>query len=350
MKKFFLMMFLLATFVLSGCNTQAAGNQTKDDDLKISLLNIGQGDAILIRTKEQTILFDTANHTERDSFVKELEKFSVTKIDKLILTHPHVDHVGNAAMLITPKKKQLETYPYLAKISVAEVYDNDIPYTSASYKNYMKAIDELGISRKNLKVGDTLDFGSGVKFKVLFPTAEYVAQKKQQQIEAADDNNENDTDANTKIDRMYRMNNSSIVGKLTYKDFSMMLTGDCEKEAEAKILADNDAATLKCNILKAGHHGSRTSSSKKFVAAVNPEYVLISAGNKEENNNAHGSPHLRPLETFLAQGINPKNILCTRWNGSIIVTTDGKNFSVQSEVSENWVENWMAKKRKNGAK
>ena len=338
-------MFLLATFILSGCNTQAAGNQTKDDDLKISMLNIGHGDAILIRTKEQTILFDTPNGTERDRFVKELEKFSVTKIDKLILTHPHVDHIGNAAMLIKPNKKQLEAYPYLEKISVAEVYDNDVPYTSGAYRNYMKAIEELGIPRKSLKVGDTLDFGGGVKFKVLFPTAEYIAQKKQQQIEAA----ENENDNNAKIDRLYRMNNSSIVGKLTYKDFSMMLTGDCEKEAEAKILADNDAATLKCNILKAGHHGSRTSSSKKFVAAVNPEYVLISAGNKEENNNAKGTPHLKLMERYLEQGIDAKKIFCTRWNGTITVTSDGKNFSVKPEVNVDWFENWMAKKKQTGA-
>ena len=336
------MMFLLATFVLSGCNTQAAGNQTKDDDLKISMLNIGHGDAILIRTKEQTILFDTANSSERDRFVKELEKFSVTKIDKLILTHPHVDHIGNAAMLIKPNKKQLEAYPYLSKISVAEVYDNDVPYTSGAYRNYMKAIEELGIPRKSLKAGDTLDFGGDVKFKVLFPTAEYIAQKKQQQIEAAENENEN----NAKIDRMYRMNNSSIVGKLTYKDFSIMLTGDCEKEAEAKILAANDAATLKCDILKAGHHGRNTSSSKEFVAAINPSYVLISSGDNDENNGYKGSPHRKVLGIYLAQGIDAKNILCTQWNGSITVTSDGKNFSVQPEIKKDWVEDLIAKKLK----
>ena len=344
MKKIFLMMFLLATFVLSGCNTQAAGNQTKDDDLKISMLNIGHGDAILIRTKEQTILFDTANGTERDRFVKELEKFSVTKIDKLILTHPHVDHIGNAAMLIKPNKKQLEAYPYLSKISVAEVYDNDVPYTSGAYRNYMKAIEELGIPRKSLKAGDTLDFGGDVKFKVLFPTAEYIAQKKQQQIEAAEAENENDN--NAKLDRMYRMNNSSIVGKLTYKDFSMMLTGDCEKEAEEKILAANDAATLKCDVLKAGHHGRNTSSTKEFVAAINPSYVLISAGNNAKNNDPKGSPHRKALGIFLEQGIDAKNILCTQWNGSITITSDGKTFSVQPESNEDWIENWRAEKLK----
>ena len=336
-------MFLLATFILSGCNTQAAGNQTKDDDLKISLLNIGQGDAILIRTKEQTILFDTANSSEHARFVSELEKFSVTKIDKLILTHPHVDHIGGAAMLIKPNKKQLEAYPYLKKISVAEVYDNDVPYTSGAYKNYIKFAEEKGISHQSLKVGDTLNFGGGVKFKVLFPTAEYIAEKNKRMAENYDEAKA--IDKNGKRDRTYVMNNSSIVGKLTYKDFSMMFTGDCEKESEAKILADNDAATLKCDILKSGHHGRNTSSSKNFVAAINPSYVLISSGDNDENNGYKGSPHRKVLEIYLAQGIDAKNILCTQWNGSITVTSDGKNFSVQPEIKKDWVEDLIAKKK-----
>ena len=335
MKKFFLMMFLLATFVLSGCNTQAAGNQTKDDDLKISMLNIGHGDAILIRTKEQTILFDAANSTEHERFVKELEKFSVTKIDKLILTHPHVDHIGGAKLLINPSDDQLAKFPYLEKISVGEIYDNGIAFTSPVYINYMKSIEATGIHRQSLKAGDTLDFGGGVNFKILFPTAEYVAAMNSGKADNGD--------------RIYKMNNSSLVGKLVYKNFSMMLTGDCEKESEATIVESYDAADLKCDVLKAGHHGSKSSSTVKFLRALDPKYVLISAGNKEKNGDANGSPHLRALEKYLAQGVDVKNIFCTRWNGSITVTTDGESFSVKPEVSADWVEEWMSKKRELGA-
>ena len=337
------MIFLVATFVFGGCNTQAAGNQYKDDDLKISMLNIGHGDSILIRTKKQTILIDTANSSEHARLAAELEKFSVTKIDKLILTHPHVDHIGGAMMLIKPNKKQLEAYPYLTKISVGEVYDNGVPYTSGAYKNYMKAVKELGIPYQSLKVGDTLDFGGGVKFKVLFPTAEYVAEKNKRMAENYDEAKA--TDKNGKRDRTYVMNNSSIVGKLTYKDFSMMFTGDCEKESEAKILAANDAKTLKCDILKSGHHGRNTSSTKEFVAAVNPSYVLISSGDNDASNGYKGSPHRKVLEIYLKQGIDAKNIFCTQWNGSITVTSDGKTFSVQPEIKTDWLESLIAKKK-----
>ena len=338
MRKIFLAMMLLATFIFAGCNTQAAVNKevkAANDELKISMLNIGHGDAILIRTKEQTILIDTADNSEHEKLVRELEKFSVTKINKLILTHPHADHIGGARMLIKPTEKQLAAYPYLEKISVEKVFDNGIPFTNAPYKAYMKAIEATKTPRQGLKVGDVLDFGGGVDFKVLWPTGEYVAEMNGGKVDSGD--------------RVYKMNNSSVVGKLTYKNFSMMFTGDCEKESEEKILAANDAKDLKCDILKAGHHGSKNSSSKIFVKAVNPEYILITAGNKEENDNAKGTPHLKLLERFSELGIDPKKIFCTRWNGTITVTTDGKNFSVTPEVRQDWVDKWMTKKRSTGA-
>ena len=350
MKKIFLAVLLLMTFILSGCGSQAK-NEAKEEpktevkeetqseatpaqnvkgDLKISMLNVGQGDAILIQTGKQTILFDTSDTDERDLLVKELEKLSVTKIDKLILTHPHADHIGSAKALINPSKKEISANPYLEKISVAEVYDNGIASTSPLYKSYMKAIDAKGITHQALKVGDTLDFGNSVKFNVLFPTIELV--------DAVNGGQKSDP------------NNESVVGKLTYKKFSMMFTGDAEKEVETQILANNKTKALKCDILKAGHHGSYTSSTREFVAAINPSYVLISCGPDEERRNTYGHPHLEPLENYLAQGINKKNIFCTRWNGTITITSDGKSFSVQPEDNEDWVDKWITKKQKDKKK
>ena len=135
--------------------------QNVKGDLKIAMLDVGQGDAILIQTKKQTILIDTSDTDERDLLVSELEKFSVTKIDKLILTHPHADHIGSAKALINPSSKEIKANPYLEKISVAEVYDNGVAATSPLYKSYMKAIDAKSITHKGLKAGDSLDFGGG---------------------------------------------------------------------------------------------------------------------------------------------------------------------------------------------
>ncbi|MBR4641121.1 MAG: MBL fold metallo-hydrolase [Selenomonadaceae bacterium] len=334
MKKIFFAMLLLVTFIFSGCDTKAAINNgtSVGGDLKISMLCIGHGDAILIQTKEQTILIDAANIKNKARFVNELEKLSVTKIDKLILTHPHLDHIGGARIIINPNKANLEELPYLEKISVAEVYDNGVIYGSKSYKGYLKAIQAKGIPYRHLKIGDTLNFGDGATFQVLFPTSELIDTINSGQFD--------------KEDTAYSVNNSSIVGKLTYKNFSMMFTGDCRKESEAKILSYNKFNNLKCDVLKSGHHGSYTSSSKEFVAAINPSCVVISSGDEDADPyTPYVHPNVGVLNTYLSCGVETKNIFCTRWNKTITITSDGKSFSVKPEVEEDWVKKWIAVKR-----
>ena len=346
MRQIFLTVLMLATLIFGGCGTQAKDEPVnkpvdKPDakveasspvkgDLKISMLNVGQGDAILIQTGKQTILVDTSDTDERDLLISELEKFSVTKIDKLILTHPHADHIGSAKALINPSNKELKANPYLEKISVAEVYDNGIASNSPLYKSYVKAVEAKGIVHKSLTAGDELDFGNSVKFKVLYPTKDIV----------------NAVNGGQKSDP----NNESVVGKLTYKNFSMMFTGDAEKKVESELWADNDSKVLKCDVLKAGHHGSYTASTENFVKTVAPSYVLISCGPEEERRNTYGHPHLEPLENYLKQGLDAKHIFCTRWNGTITVTTDGKTFSVTPERTEDWLDKWTAQKKRDKKK
>ncbi len=348
MRKIFLTLIMLATLIFIGCGqakeeskpepqaevaeeVQAAPAQNVNGDLKISMLDVGQGDAILIQTKNQTVLVDTSDTDERELLVDELEKLAVTKIDKLILSHPHADHIGSAKALINPSAKELKANPYLEKISVGEVYDNGIAASSPLYKSYMKAVDAKGITHHSLKTGDTLDFGGGVKFNVLYPTPEVVNAV---------------NNGGWKSDP----NNESIVGKLTYKNFSMMFTGDAEKQVESEILSNNKTEDLKCDVLKSGHHGSYTASTKNFVAAINPSVVVISAGPDEERRNTYGHPHIEPLENYLAQGIDKKNILCTRWNGTITITSDGKNFSVAAAKSADWLDKWIDNKKKDRKK
>ena len=334
-KNNFFKILLLATIVFVGFAMQATRAevaQSTDGDLKISMLNIGHGDALLIQTKEQTILIDTADSKKSRALLKELEKFSVTKIDKLILTHPHFDHIGNAKTLINPSDKELADNPYLKKISVAAVYDNGVASGSPLYKSYNNATVAKKIPCTALKAGDTLDFGGGVTFKVLFPTSEFVAKVNDLKTEQRK--------------KQYKINNSSIVGRLTYKNFSMMFTGDCEKESEAKILAANNVADLQCDVLKSGHHGIRTSSTKNFVKAISPDCVLISAGNRKKHNVAVGPPYLEVLQNYLAEGVDKNHIYCTRWNGTITVVSDGKDFSVTPERKEVWLDKWMAQKQK----
>ena len=334
MRKIFLPLFLLMIFVFTGCGNSASKINLPDEeknidveevkevngDLKITMLNVGQGDAFLIQTKSQNILIDTSDLDERSKLVAELDKAGVTEFDKIILTHPHADHIGGVEKLLKDKK-------YIVK----EICDNGVPATSKLYLNYLKELKAQKINYKNLVAGDVLDFGDGVNFEVLYPTKKIV-EEATKKVPKNDPNNE------------------SIVGRLTYKKFSMMFTGDAEKSAEQEIL--DGGADLKSQVLKSGHHGSYTASSADFVKAIQPKYVFISAGERSEKRggNTYGHPHLEPLETYLQNGIESKNIFLSCKNGTVILKTDGKNISVTPENEEDWVESWINEKKKTAKK
>lgn len=333
MRKILLSILTILMFTMTACggnsstsnNSTAAATQNKktvNGNLKITMLNVGQGDAFLVQTTKQNILIDTSDQDERTKLVNELDKAGVTTFDKIILTHPHADHIGGIEKILKDKK-----------YTVKEVYDNGIVSTNKLYLNYMKEIKEQNIKHGTLKVGDVLDFGDGVKFNVLYPTKDMV-------------------DAVNSGAQKTDPNNESVVGRLVYKNFSVMFTGDAEKPVESNIWADNDAKNLRCNILKAGHHGSYTASTENFLKTVKPEYVLISAGEPSEKRggNTYGHPHLEPLQNYLAEGIPAKNIFWTWKNGTVVIVSDGKDFSVTPEIEEDWVEQWIAEKKKSGKK
>ena len=207
---------MLAIAVLTGCggsqgtsSSSAAKSATSSSaaqagkDVTIKMLNVGQGDSILIQTAEQTVLIDTSDVDERDKFKRELDKAGVKKIDKVILTHPHADHIGGMDVL-------------LKDYQVGEVYDNGMPSTSKLYIGYMKQLKSKGIKHTALKAGDVLDFGGGVSFKVFYPTKELV---------------EKGTQKGYKHDP----NNESVVGKLIYGDFSMLFISSAHLRATLRI-------------------------------------------------------------------------------------------------------------------
>ena len=362
MQKILMMILMLCTFIMSGCggggntssntsapvetqpaennpppqvesvepveNSQIVAEETAETktqvkgDLKITMLNVGQGDAFLVQTKSQNILIDTSDLDEREKLVEELDKAGVTTFDKIILTHPHADHIGGIEKLLKD-----------SKYTVKEVYDNGIAATSKLYQNYMKELKKQSIKHVSLTAGDVVDFGGGAKFEVLYPTKDLVK---------AVNSGEKKTDPN----------NESVVGRLVYKKFSVMFTGDAEKEVESNVWADNDAKKLQSTILKSGHHGSKTASTENFVETVKPQYVLISAGEPTDKRggNTYGHPHREPLENYLASGIPSKNIFWTWKNGTVVIVSDGKDFSVTPEVEEDWVKQWIAEKKKSSKK
>ena len=288
---------LIAAQFFAGCTVAPASDASKQatqGEITVKVLNIGQGDSILIQTGEKTVLVDTSDVDERDKLRTELKKADVKKIDTIILTHPHADHIGGMDVL-------------LDEYTVGMVYDNGMPSTSKLYLGYVKKLKEKKIERKGLVAGDRVDLGGGAVFDVLGPSAELVKEGSVKGYK-------------------HDPNNESVVGRLVFGDFSMMLTGDAEKKEEEAILAV-DSANVKSTILKSGHHGSKTSSSADFLRAVQPEAALISCG----VNNDYGHPHKETMKKYHALNIP---IYVTAENGTITVTSDGKTYKIVPERGE----------------
>lgn len=301
--KKFCMFFALLAAILLPCSLSSARERAAyvspdsyavaQDQVEIKMLNVGQGDSILVRTAEQTVLIDTSDVDERDKLESELQKAGVEKLDKVILTHHHADHIGGMDVLFG------DGYP------IGAIYDNGMPSTSRLYRNYMKEAQADGIEHYALASGDVLDFGDGAVFEVLSPEAATV-QAGQGRSYKHDPNNE------------------SVVGRLVYGNFTMLFTGDAERQTEASILRNYSADAVESNVLKSPHHGSSTSSTMPYLKAVRPDVCLISCG----INNDYGHPHQETLQKYQQIGAD---VFVTAQNGTITVDTDGSEYTVTTE-------------------
>ena len=305
-------LILCCTMLLTGCGQ--SGGQSSDTvanskaeakgQLTISMLDIGQGDAVLIQTGVKNILIDTGDDKyyedgkkgkENTQLLTELQKLKIDHIDTLVMTHAHADHIGKADKVI-------------AQYGVKELVYNGIPSTSKYFINALKAAKANGTQQVKVKAGDVLDFGNGVSFEIVSPSQSLIDE---------------DTAA-IKAKKKVDVNNESVVGRLTFGNFAMLFTGDAEGAVEKDMVASY-GKKLKCQVLKAGHHGSKTSSTAEFLKLVQPESVVMSLG----VNNQYGHPHEALLNRLQKQGV--KNIYRTDANGTITIVSDGSSYSITTE-------------------
>lgn len=305
-------LILCCTMLLTGCgqgggqssDTAANSKAEAKGQLTISMLDIGQGDAVLIQTGAKNILIDTGDDKyyedgkkgkENTQLLTELQKLKIDHIDTLVMTHAHADHIGKADKVI-------------AQYGVKELVYNGIPSTSKYFINALKAAKANGTQQVKVKAGDVLDFGNGVSFEIISPSQSLIDE---------------DTAA-IKAKKKVDVNNESVVGRLTFGNFAMLFTGDAEGPVE-KDMAASYGKKLKCQVLKAGHHGSKTSSTAEFLKLVQPESVVMSLG----VNNQYGHPHEALLNRLQKQGV--KNIYRTDANGTITIVSDGSSYSITTE-------------------
>lgn len=296
-----LALVLVLVFLVSGCSSASkAGHR----DLSVTAIDVGQGDSIFIETpsgrtvlidaggKNNSLTADTTADPGIDTVVPYLRYRGVDKIDMLIITHPHGDHVGGMAAV-------LRAFP------VGIVMDGTtVPYHAAAYQTCLALIHARGIKYVHALRGMIIDFHDGVSGVILNPPADLSY--------GTDDS-----------DRT--INNYSVVLRLTYGATAFMLDGDAEVEAEDSILRYMHGRRLEANVLKCGHHGSRNASSNEWLNAVAPTFGIISCG----RHNVFGHPHIELLQRLASHNVR---ILRTDENGAVECVSDGKTVTVHCTI------------------
>lgn len=280
MKK--LIVVLLCIFLLAGCTEAVKTEQvpvTAGHEMRVHFIDVGQGDSILIESPNgKTMLIDGGVKGAGQQVVSYLKELGVNKLDLVVATHPDADHIGGLI-------------PVLQTIPIEQFYDSGKVHTSQTFEEMLMAIDQKNIPYYVPKTGDLIEFDKDVTVKVLNAN------------EHATDNND-----------------ASIVLKVVYGNVSFLLTGDAGIALEKEMMQNDVTAT----ILKAGHHGSNTSSSEEFIRAVKPEVTILSYG----EDNKYGHPHAEVVDRLQAMG---SNIYATAESGTIIVATDGVNYTVNGK-------------------
>ncbi len=279
----YLFIVLLIGFCVFGVLWYAFPKHTVGNDLKVYLLDIGQGDAMYVLAPDGSDMI--VDGGPKGSLLTPLQKvlpFGDREINVIVVTNPDTDHYAGFLELL--KEYQVDTVILPATHSKTKTW--------ADFESLVaeKKIPTV-IASRGMRV--LLDRDHGVEYDVLFP----------------------DRDVSS-----WTSNDGSTVGKLVYGARSFMLTGDATAYTESLLLSGKDTAILKSDVLKVGHHGSRTSTSEAFLKAVLPTYAIISAG----VHNKYGHPHQEVISRLQAFGAQ---ILGTYERGSILCTTNGASLN-----------------------
>lgn len=264
-------------------NTKPLG----DKRLEVHMIDVGQGDSLLIITPEhKTVLIDAGLARAGANVVEALARNKVDHLDLAVATHPHADHIGGMP-------KVLDAVP------VKMFLDSGQDHPTATYERLLTSVKEKVGKLTIARAGQEFSLDSGIKIKVLGPQTPLL-EKVSGSVENA----------------------NSVILYLTYGNFHMLFTGDSEDETEIRLL--DAKATLSAQVLKVAHHGSQYASTPEFLDKVHPEVAIISCG----ADNDYGHPAPKTLNS-----LQQRNVLVHRTDleGEIVVTSDGANYQVTTE-------------------
>ena len=251
--------------------------------MKVTFLDVGQGDCTLIQAGGQNMVMDVGNNDQGERVVSYLKEQGIGKLDYLLLSHPDADHIGGGDNVLENFEVQTVIMPEVA---------ND----TMTYQEVMEEISRYDVDVKYPEVGDIFTLGDA-EFTILCPKPELLSQ---------DD-----------------LNNSSVGIKLVHGENSFVMCGDAEAKSEQEMVK-RFGSSLECDVLKCGHHGSSTATSDEFLAAVNPTWAVISCGKE----NRYGHPHSEVLDKLENDDVQ---IYRTDLRGTITAVSDGTQISWKCE-------------------
>lgn len=236
----------------------------------VHFLDVGQGDSTLFVSGDQAVLIDASTSDAGDAIVAYLDELGIDHLDAVVATHPHADHIGGMRKVIQ-------------NVDTDTIYMSNGVSGSVTYEKLLDTIDNLSIPVVVPEIGDVLTLDSGASFTFLSPDPE---------------------------DEFDNLNNYSLVCLFEAGGTRVLMMGDAETPIENQLLASN--ADLRCDVIKLGHHGSSTSSSRAFLKAAAPTTAIISCAEV----NDYGHPHQETLDTLAALSIDDVRYT---YNGTIVI-------------------------------
>ncbi|KJS16653.1 MAG: hypothetical protein VR69_08295 [Peptococcaceae bacterium BRH_c4b] len=248
--------------------------------LKVHFIDVGQADCILAQLPGgQNMLVDAGNNDDGDTVVNYLQSAGVKKIDYLVGTHPHEDHIGGLDTVIN-------------NFEIGKVYMPRVTQNTKTYRDVLDALKNKGLKITAARAGVEILSEGGVTATILSPhSSSYEG-----------------------------FNDYSAVIKLAFDRVNFLLTGDAEELPEKEMLAAG--TDLKADVLKIGHHGSHSSTTTAFLEAVSPKYAVICVG----KDNDYGHPHQETLQKLKQAGVK---VYRTDLDGTVVFKSNGKEINIE---------------------
>ncbi len=269
----------------SGQPDAGANNGSEElSEVKVHFIDVEQGKSILIETPEQNVLIDAGEREQGPVVLGYLNEKGVGRLDMVIASHPHSDHIGGLADVVSQIPVGIVVMP--------QVSDEMVPASSV-YRALLETIDEKYLKITPADPGDEYDLGGGAELTLLAPLEDY------------DD-----------------LNDYSVAARLDYGANSFLFTADATTAVEEDLL--EAGADLAATVLDVGHHGSRTSTGEDFLGAVSPRVAVISCA----VDNSYGHPHREVMERLEEFGAE---IFRTDLDGHVVIISDGKSLEIEVE-------------------